>query len=259
MKEFGLQTYSIRDQLKSEENTRAALKAIREAGYTSIQTAGFYDSITPERLREFLDEAGLTVCGTHYNYDKIVGDVEGTIAYHNVIGTTNIGIGGMPVPARENEAELDKFIETYNEMAKIYSAHGFKLTYHNHSFEFVKLADGRTIFDRLIEEFDKENITFVVDTFWLQYAGIDVRDMLERLAGRVEILHLKDMTAKRDDSYPYPIVEIGVGVMNFGGIIEVAEKIGVKHYIVEDDRCIEGESLNCARRSAEYIKANLIK
>ena len=259
MKEFGLQIYSIRDYFKNEEDTRAAFLALRDAGYTSVQTAGLYEYTTPECFRKMLDEAGLTVCGTHYSSDKIINDVEGTIAYHKAIGTTNIGIGGMPLPAREDEAELQKFIDAYNKMAKIYAAHGFKLTYHNHSFEFVKLSDGRTIFDRLIEEFDKENITFVLDTFWLQYAGIDVRDMMERLRGRVEILHLKDMTAKRDDSYPYPIVEVGAGVMNFKGIVELADKIGVKYFVVEDDRCIEGESLNCAKRSAEYIKANLIK
>ena len=259
MKEFGLQIYSIRDYFKNEEDTRAAFKALSEMGYTNVQTAGLYEYIAPEKFRELLDEAGLTVCGTHYNYDKIVDDVEGTIAYHNTIGTKNIGIGGMPLPARENEEELQKFIDTYNKMAKIYGERGFKLTYHNHSFEFVKLSDGKTIFDRLVEQFDKENITFVLDTFWLQYAGIDVRDMMERLRGRVDILHLKDMTAKRDDSYPYPIVEVGTGVMNFKGIVELADKIGVKYYVVEDDRCIPGESLSCAKRSAEYIKSNLIK
>ena len=259
MKEFGLQIYSVRDRFTNAEDTRAALLALGKMGYSSIQTAGTYSYIEPELFASYVKEAGLTVCGTHYDFDKIVNDVEGTVAYHRALDTKYVGIGGMPMNLR-NEAGLAEFIEIFNKMAKIYKEYGLKLTYHNHWFEFEKLSDGKTYFDHMIEKFD-ENISFVVDTFWLQYAGIDVRDMIERLSGRIDILHLKDMTAERDKpgSFKYPMVEIGSGVMNFKGIIETADKAGVKYYVVEDDRCIEGKSLDCAKISADYIKANLVK
>lgn len=259
MTKFGLQIYSVRDRFTTPEDTREALLALSKMGYSHIQTAGTYDYISPELFAKYVKDAGLSVCGTHYDFDKIVNDVEGTVAYHCALDTKYIGIGGMPTKYR-NEAGVSEFITIYNKMAKIYKEYGFKLTYHNHWFEFEKLSDGKTFFDRMIEEFD-ENISFVVDTFWLQYAGIDVRDMIERLAGRIDILHLKDMTAERDKpgSFKYPMVEIGSGVMNFKGIIETADKVGVKYYVVEDDRCIEGKSLECAKISADYIKANLIK
>ena len=259
MKEFGMQIYSVRDHFTTVEDTRAALLALGKMGYSNIQTAGTYDYIAPELFAEYVKEAGMTVCGTHYNFDKIVNDVEGTIAYHKALGTTNIGLGGMPTEYR-NEKGLFEFIEIYNKMANVYAEYGFKLTYHNHWFEFERLSDGKTYFDHMIENFN-DNISFVLDTFWAQYAGIDVRDMIERLAGRIDILHLKDMTAERDkpNSFKYPMVEIGSGVMNFKGIIDTADKAGVKYYVVEDDRCIEGKSLDCAKISADYIKANLVK
>ena len=259
MKEFGLQIYSVRDHFTNPEDTKAALLALAKMGYSNIQTAGLYDYISPELFAEYVREAGLTVCGTHYDYNKIVNDVEGTVAYHKTLGTKFIGIGGMPMNLR-NEAGLTEFIATFNKMANVYAKYGFKLTYHNHWFEFERLSDGKTYFDHMIEEFN-DNISFVLDTFWAQYAGIDVRDIIERLAGRIDILHLKDMTAERDkpDSYKYPMVEIGSGVMNFKGIIETADRTGVKYYVVEDDRCLEGKSLECAKISADYIKANLVK
>ena len=50
--------------------------------------------------------------------------------------------------------------------------------------------------------------------------------------------------------------EIGVGNINFKGIIESAEKIGVAHYIVEQDKC-DGDSLTSAEMSYNYITKNL--
>ncbi len=259
MLEFGLQIYSVRDRFTTPEDTKAALAELGKMGYSHIQTAGTYDYISPELFAQYVREAGLTVCGTHYDFNKIVNDVEGTVAYHKILGTTNIGIGGMPYEYRD-EKGIFEFCESYNKVVDIYAVRGFKLTYHNHNFEFVKLSDGRTMFDHMIELLD-ERVSFVLDAFWLQYAGIDVRDMIERLSGRIEILHLKDMTAERDKTDPtkFPIVEIGSGVMNYERIIKEAEACGVKYFVVEDDRCIPGRSLECAKISADYIKANLVK
>ena len=261
MKEFGIQIFSVRDKFKNVEDTKEALIALGEMGYSTIQTAGTYPYIEPQLFARYVREAGLTVCGTHYPFENIENDIEGTIAYHEVLGTKNIGIGDMPKEFLESEKKTLEFIERYNKLAKIYSARGFKLTYHNHNFEFVKFESGKTIFDLLIEGLDRENVSFVLDTFWCQYAGIDVRDMIERLSGRIDILHLKEMTADRSniDKYPYPMVAIGEGNMNFAGIIKTAERAGVTYFVVEDDRCPEGASLIEAKKSADYIKAHLLK
>lgn len=266
MKKFGLQIYSVRDRFTNEEDTKNALLALAEMGYTSIQTAGTYDYITPEKFVQYAKDAGIEVCGTHYNWDLIKDCVEKTVAYHNTLGTTNIGIGAMPPYARVDIDGVRTFISEFNAMARIYHSHGFKLTYHNHSFEFVKLSDGKTIFDHLVEEFDPECTSFVLDTYWVQHGGADVRATIERLNGRIDILHLKDMEACHHYSLADgkglaapAIIEVGAGNINFKDIIPTAEKCGVKYFVVEDDRCPEGRSLEMAKRSADYIKANLIE
>ena len=166
---------------------------------------------------------------------------------------------------RGSEEELHSFIDEFNRYAEIYSKRGFKLTYHNHSFEFAKTRDGRTYFDHLVDGLDPDNTSFVFDTYWAQYAGVEVRGMIERLSGRIDILHLKDMeivlerdgNGKVTKNYP-SIAEIGAGNINFFDIIPIAEKCGVKYFVTEDDRCIEGRSLEYAKRSADYIKKNLL-
>ncbi len=266
MKQFGLQLYSVRDHMtENDEGVKNAFLELAKMGYTQAQTAGTYDFIAPEKFAEYAHDAGIEICGTHYNWDRIRNDVEGTVAYHKALGTTNVGIGSMPGTALVSIAALDEFINEFNACAEKYAKYGMKLTYHNHSFEFKKLEDGRTVFDHLIEKFDKNNVTFVLDTYWLQHGGVDVRDMIERLSGRVDILHIKDMEACRtlkfgDASVNVPyITEIGSGNINFKGIIPLAEKCGVKYFIVEDDRAVEVGSYNAVRKSAEYIKDNLLE
>jgi sugar phosphate isomerase/epimerase len=174
----------------------------------------------------------------------------------------------MPGPAREDEAELAKFIELFNETAMNYAPYGMKLTYHHHSFEFKKLSDGRTtLFDKLVEGFTEPNISFVLDTYWLQHGGKDIRATIEQLAGRVDILHLKDMEAMRryavagtNTVYFAPgITEVGSGNINFKDIIPLAEKCGAKYFVVEDDRAVDVGSYDAVRKSADYIKAELLE
>ncbi len=277
MKEFGLQAFSVRDHFDTEENLAAAFKELRKIGYSHIQTASFHN-YPAEFLKKAADEAGITFCGTHYPWDRICNDVEFTVNEHKALGTKYVGIGGMPAEARGNLEALNAFIDKFNEMAAIYSKYGFTLTYHNHSFEFKKLEDGKTLFDHLVEKFDPKTTAFVLDTYWVQHGGADVRATIERLAGRIAILHLKDMEACHDYSYNTvavvdgqpeikkvaisapAIIEVGSGNINFKDIIPLAEKCGVEYFVVEDDRAPStGDSFAAVKKSADYIKANLLK
>ncbi len=266
MKEFGLQLYSVRDHMENEEQIKDCFIELAKMSYSHVQTAGTYDFISPEKFAEYAHDAGLEICGTHYSWDKIKDDIEGTVAYHKALGTNNVGIGGMPGPARTSLEALNEFIDEFNRCAAEYAKHGMKLTYHNHAFEFKKFDDGKTIFDHLIERLDKKNVSFVLDTYWLQYGGKDIREMIERLSGRVDILHIKDMEAHHvvkleNGSYlGVPnITEIGSGNINFASIIKTAEACGVKCFVVEDDRAPSVGSYEAVKKSADYIKANLLE
>ena len=97
MKEFGLQLWSIRDEFTTEENVKTAFLKMKEFGYTQAQTAGTYDFIDPKLFRKYADDAGIKIVGTHYSLDRMINDVEGTIEYHKILGTDEIGIGGKGV------------------------------------------------------------------------------------------------------------------------------------------------------------------
>ena len=245
IKELGVQLYTIRDYMKDEESIRTSFRKLREMGYDIGQTAGYF--VGAEKFAEIAKETGLKICGTHCGFNDLIADPDKAMREHELLGTTNIGIGGMPGEARESLDALKAFIDKANEFAAYIAKSGFKFTYHNHSFEFRKF-DGKTMLDYLVEGFDKDNVSFVLDTYWVQHGGGDVRAWMEKLAGRIDILHLKDM-GMADKQY---ITEIGQGNINFDGIIETADKIGVKYYVVEQDTC-PGDPFESLKISKKYI------
>ena len=131
-----------------------------------------------------------------------------------------------------------------------------KFTYHNHSFEFVKMANGESAFDILIKELDPETTSFCLDTYWVQHGGGDVCAWIEKLKGRIDILHLKDMQRlphfKDKVGYQF-YTEIGQGNMDWERILETADRCGVKYYIVEQDTC-PGDPMDSMKISADYLK-----
>ena len=91
---------------------------------------------------------------------------------------------------------------------------------------------------------------------WIQHGGGNILEWMQKLDGRIDILHLKDMGIHELDK-PF-ITEIGQGNINFDPIIELAGKIGVKHYVVEQDYC-PGDPLESMKISSDYIHKKYMK
>ena len=256
IEKLGVQLYTIRDFLQTEDDVKKSFEKLREIGYKEIQTAGMYPFISPKNFAQIAKDNELQVVGTHVPIAEIEDNTEEIIEMHNTYGTVNIGIGGMPF---ENEITLEvvnSFISRFNICAEKISKRGFKLTYHNHDFEFLK-HDGKCVMDRLIEGFDKKNISFVIDTYWLQAGGVSILEYMNKCAGRIDILHLKDYMVRFASTPTY--TEIGNGTINFKDVIATAEKIGVKHYVVEQDVC-PGNPFDSLKISYDNLKnAGLLK
>ncbi len=254
-KKLGVQLYTVRDYLRDPELADFTFGRLAKMGYSEAHT--FSNELDEKVFGEIMAKHGFSVVGTHYDLKKIINDPERTIEIHRMWNTTNIGIGSMPIDRSSLTLEaVNKFVADYNKAAEMYAKEGFKLTYHHHNFEFARVDGYKTIMDILVEEFDPENITFVADTCWLAAGGADVCEWLEKLKGRIDILHLKDMSMKYDPIskkfLPY-ITEVGHGNLTWDPIMETAEKIGVKSYVVEQDTNFVGSPFNSLKMSADFL------
>ena len=254
MKELGLQLYTIEAFMQTEEDIRESFRKMKQYGYTLAQTAGC--SIPYADFGRIAKEEGIEIVGTHDDFDMMVNDFEQSLENHKLLGTTNMGIGGK----RDNSIqEVEDFIEKANMVAEKAAKNGMKFTYHHHSHEFFKWGNGKTTMDMLVEGLNPNNTSFVLDTYWLQHGGADVRFWIEKLAGRVDILHLKDMKRILGDSNVQKITEVGNGNLSWDLILDSAHQAGVTYYVVEQDAEWSPNCFASAKKSAEYIKANFMK
>lgn len=182
--EYGLQMYSLRDITKNA--MRLALERTAKMGYKNVEFAGFFD-YTAEQIRIWLDTFGLTVSGTHTGLDLLRPEnIDATIAYHKAIGCDHIIVPGADWKTQE---KLDGNIAALNAAQKKLAEAGIRLGYHNHSGEFLETPYGKIIEEEIIA---RTNVDLEIDTFWSFNAGMDNMALLDRLADRINTIHLKD-------------------------------------------------------------------
>ena len=256
IKKLGLQLYTIRSTMDTAENIRASFKKLRELGYEVGQTAGC--AIDYVEYGKIAKEEGIEICGTHDNYDIMVNDIDRAIANHKALGTTNMGIGGCNAQ-KDGVAGVEKFIEQANKIADRAYEEGMKFTYHNHSHEFMRLPNGKTMMEMLVEGLDPKKTSFVLDTYWVQHGGADIRRLIERLSGRIDILHLKDMAAYHPETKAPYYTQVGDGNIDMKDIVAHAENHGVKYFVVEQDGNFEIDSVSSIKKSFDFLKANVME
>jgi sugar phosphate isomerase/epimerase len=128
------------------------------------------------------------------------------------------------------------------------SEKGMRLSYHNHSFEFVKF-DGEYALDMLYANTSPENVLAEIDTYWVQHGGEDPAAYIRKYSGRGPILHVKDMADDEKKSF----AEIGNGILDWHAIREASQQSGVEVYCVEQDVC-PGDPLDSARISFQFMQ-----
>ena len=242
MNDFGLQLYTVR-RVISDDTIETVMHEIKKAGYTYVQAAGSLENI--EKQGKVARSVGLDVIGSVSSLDIICEDLDKAIDVHKSLGASDIGVSAFFSSA----AEVEKFIRKANSVADILSDHGLSFSYHNHSGEFVRLENGKTAYDMLIEGLVSPNAYFMPDTYWIQHGGADVRYYIEKLKTRIKILHLKDA---KMTSGGLNFAEIGRGNLFWEGIVESAKASGVKYFVVEQDKC-DNSPLDSIKYSAEYL------
>jgi sugar phosphate isomerase/epimerase len=209
------------------------MKKVREIGYTAVQVSGI-GPIPHEDVKAVVDEFDLTICITHVGFDYLQNDIETAIAQHKLWDCPNVAIGSMPGHYREGgEDAFKQFAKDATEVGKRLADAGLTFSYHNHSFEFVRFGD-RTGLDIIYEESDPRYLQAEIDTYWIQHGGGDVRAWIDKVAGRMPVIHFKDMVMYEGAQ---TMAEIGEGNLNWPGIIEACEAAGVEWYAIEQDRC----------------------
>ena len=245
--QLGAQLYTIRDYCQNEKDLDISMKRVSAIGYKTVQISAI-GNIPACKVREICDKYGLKIILTHTNPDRILNDIEKVIEEHKIMDCKHIGIGMMPEKYRTSDW-ITQFAGDYLEPAKKMAASGLLFMYHNHDFEFQKI-NGRYILEILMDAFKSDEMGFTLDTYWVQVAGCDVEAWIEKLSGRLQCAHLKDLEMISGKPHMAPVME---GNLNFPKFIKAFERAGTKYMIVEQDTCLESPFI-CLEKSYNNLR-----
>lgn len=259
--EAGINLFSIRSLLQTEEDFLSTALKLKALGYSYMQFSGApYDA---DKIARVSKASEMPICLTHVPMERIIGETERLMEEHDKFGCKNIGLGMMPLAILVDDSAFKKTVEELDRAGERMRKNGFAFFYHHHHYEFLKGEDGSTRIDYILK--NAPHIHFTADTYWLQYGGVDILSFLDKLKGRIGCVHLKDycLTLKRDDEgnaigAEPKFAPVGDGTIDFPSVVEKMKKLGAKYYLVEQDDAVHyPDPLAQVARSIKYIQKEL--
>ncbi len=243
---IALQLYTVRDE--TARDYAGTLRRVAGLGYQAVELAG-YGGLTGDELTALLAETGLRAASTHVGLAALQADLQREIDYCRAIGCAYLVMPGLPAE-QHNAASLRALAPFFDECGRRCREHGVTFCYHNHDWEFARDGGegGSFLLDVLLDGTDPASVALELDVYWAAYAGVDPDVYLRRRAGRVPLVHLKDMAPDRG------FAEVGDGTLGLQALLTTAREAGARWYIVEND-APRLPSLESARRSLENLRA----
>ena len=244
--QIGVQLYTVREHARNLNDFSETLKKIADIGYKTVQVSGTC-SYEADWLREQLAATGLKCVITHVPSDRIISDTEQLAKEHSIFDCNYVGLGYYGFDSEKGQ-DVNSFISTYAPAAQKLKDCGKYFMYHNHAHEFKKL-DSKLILEQICEAIPADQMGITLDTYWVQVGGADPAQWLEKLAGRIPCIHLKDC------AYGQKMSVIGEGNINFDRVFEKAEAGGTQYMLVEQDDCGGENPFDCLKRSYLFLKS----
>jgi len=233
---FGVQAYTFRRSFPN--GVEATLDSIKRMGFTEIEGSG--GKMAPEEFKKLCNERGISIPSTGAGYEELVKDAAGVAARTKALGATYLMCAWIPHEKGNFTLEnAKKAVADFNAAGKILKENGITFCYHTHGYEFQPYEKG-TLLDYIIANTNPQYVSFEMDVLWTQFGGGDPVALLKKYGNRWKLMHLKDLrkgtpkdltggTSTDND------VALGTGEIDIPGILREANKVGIKHFFIEDE------------------------
>ena len=275
----GVQMMMLKSKVE-EAGPYEALRRLTDIGFRAVEVSQI--SMTTQNVEEMkrareelgVDFAALSAAiavpeGTPNDslttdFDKIVSDAK-------TLGSDMLRIGMMPFEAMASHDELLNFCRQAEDAAVRLADQGIGLYYHNHHLEFGKVG-GELILDIIRQE--APTMRLEIDVHWVQRGGKDPVRTLQKYAGLVDLVHLKDYRIGQMDPSSFAMLqagdfagfmqaftgvvqfaEVGEGNLEWREVIDTAISAGAKYLLIEQDDQYGRDPFDCLVTSRENLVA----
>lgn len=220
---IGLQLHSVREAFG--ENPTEALKKVKEIGYAGVEfvlAPGAEPSLEQAvGYKNALAETGLECYGVLVSWGHVQPDkLSGLIAYNKALGNHFLIIGDVAVDYIDTMEKVQGVVAYMKEIQRVLRGHDMTVGFHNHAFDFMHVVEGKTFFDHVLENTDKD-FGMVLDTGNAMDGGYDSIELLQKYPGRSRVLHIKGYS--KEKKY---LAYIGQDDLDWDAVIRCAIETG---------------------------------
>lgn len=250
IKNLGIQLYTLRDDLPKDP--KGVLRQLSSFGYKEIESyegpQGMFWGMGNTGFKKYMDELGMKIVSSHCDFRK---DLDKKAAE-----AAAIGMSYLICPWVGKQKTLDdykKLADEFNNAAEICRKNGIRFAYHNHDYSF-RLQNGQYPQDIMMQNANHSNMDFEMDIYWVVAAQQDPIAWLKKYPNRFRLSHVKDRTKgiAPKEGEPNLSCIVGNGSIDFVTILGQAKKLGMKHYILEQE-AYEKAPIECVKEGAAYL------
>lgn len=211
-----LQLWSVRDAI--DLDFAATVKKVAAMGYEGVELAG-YGKLDAAAAQKAVKEAGLRTSGMHVGLGALQKELPRVIAEAKGFGASHVTCPGWPGDKLKTRAECEFAGEELSRIGGLLRAEGIKLSYHNHSHEFVKV-EGKFALDWMMGASEPRNLSDQLDLYWAYFADVDPAAYIRQLGSRLCLVHLKDGMGKGGKQ-----TELGQGKVDYKAIFQALDGV----------------------------------
>lgn len=287
---IGVQLFSIPRLLEQELD--AGLALVAELGYREVELFGPYSFSTPAAIESWKAMGGRLGFSASGTYGLSPADFRAKLATHGLtapsahielasleqrpeqvgeaaqaLGLRYLGISNIPAERRQTLDDYKRMADLFNAMGTRAKPYGFKVLYHNHGYGLAPLG-GEIPFRVLMDRVDPAVFAAEMDLFWTTAGGADPVELLQAYPAHYRLMHVKDM--KRQARFSgdggdasqwmalFPeMTTAGNGVLELPRILGAAKRVGVEHFLVEQD--LVEDARGALGASINYLKQVVLK
>lgn len=250
MTSFAYQLYSSRNFPPLAQT----LTMLADLGYEKVEGYGalMNDEAALHELEAGLASSGLTMPTAHFGLDMVKSDPQGVIGLAKRLGISTVIIPYLKPEERPVEASRWQALAAeVAEAGKPIVDAGLSYGWHNHDFEFFKLASGEFPLDLIMAGGDHMMLEF--DLAWAAMAGEDPLVWLEKYGARTVAAHIKDIAPKGENTDEDGWADVGHGRLDWKSLYAAIKAHAVPYLIMEHDN--PSDHHRFASRSLEAVRA----
>jgi sugar phosphate isomerase/epimerase len=250
MKDFGLQLYTLRDEMPKDP--KGVLQQVASFGYKQIESyegqQGMFWGMSNTDFKKYMDDLGMKIVASHAdintNFEKKAADAAA------------IGMKYLICPWLGPQKTLDdykKAADNFNKKGEICKSNGIRFAYHNHDYSFKKM-DGQIPQEVMMNATDTSLVDFEMDIYWVAAAGEDIEAWLKKYKNRFRLCHVKDRNKTPGTNNGQNSVNLGTGSINWPSVLKTAKENGMEYFIVEQEYYAGTTPLKAVEANAGYMK-----